>query len=520
MQNHYGVTFISITAIKLNGFFVKMWHFTSKGFFILQDIDIFTIAVRWIFLVALGYYVMVNLQWYHYKIARAVFKHHKWRWHIFYLILPILYFILVPDSIYLYIGLCIYVLLLGVWIFNLSKKLVLTDRVLRFFGIYIVFIVFNELLLLGINGHFIMIHCVYILPLLISIFIASLTEKILLNRYKKLAKDKLESMPTLKIIAITGSYGKTSLKNFLAQILQENFKVYSTPRSVNTLAGIIADINQNLSPLTDIYIVEAGARGNGDIREIVDLLAPQIVVVGKIGEAHIEYFKDIENIYRTKYEILESKRLEVAYIYKDNIQPTQPLAHIVNFPQNPTAINATLDGINFSLEVAREHKEFQTNVLGAFNVINIGAAIAIGSDLGVSAEHLIKRVQKLEPIPHRLSKILVNGKIILDDSYNGNLDGMLEAIRLSSLHTGKKIIVTPGLIEISTEANVKLAEAIDEVFDLVIITGELNAKTLRQHIHRAQKILLKDKANIEHILKSTTNSGDLILFANDAPSYI
>ena len=97
---------------------------------------------------------------------------------------------------------------------------------------------------------------------------------------------------------------------------------------------------------------------------------------------------------------------------------------------------------------------------------------------------------------------------------------MLEAIRLASLHNGKKIIVTPGLIEISKEANIKLAEAIDKVFDLVIITGELNANTLRTYIHHAQKILLKDKSNIEHILKSTTDSGDLILFANDAPSYI
>lgn len=140
--------------------------------------------------------------------------------------------------------------------------------------------------------------------------------------------------------------------------------------------------------------------------------------------------------------------------------------------------------------------------------------------MGVSEEHLIKRVQKLEPINHRLSKITVNEKIILDDSYNGNLDGMLEAIRLSSLHKGKKIIVTPGLVESSKEANIQLAEAISEVFDLAIITGELNSKLLRKHILKPQKIVLKDKSHIEHILKTTTDSGNLILFANDAPSYI
>ncbi|WP_423786601.1 Mur ligase family protein [Helicobacter winghamensis] len=486
----------------------------------MQDFEIFIMATRWIFLVALGYYAMANLQWYHYKIGRVLFKHHKQRWHLFYFILPILYFIFIPSDIYFYAGLYFYLLALGIWIFSLSKKLVLTGRVLRFFGFYIVFIIFNELLLLGIDENSPLIQCIYLLPLLISIFISSLTEKILLNRYKKLAKDKLENFSNLTIIAVTGSYGKTSLKNYLSQILQESFKVHSTPRSVNTLTGIIADINQNLSPLTDIYIVEAGARGSGDIKEIVELIAPQIVVVGKIGEAHIEYFKNIENIYRTKYEILESSRLQNAYIYKENIQPTNIQARIINFPQDPSDIEATLQGTNFSLKVKGEKLSFQTRILGAFNVINISAAIAVGSDLGISNERLVKQAQKLEPINHRLSKIVVNGKIILDDSYNGNLDGMLEAIRLASLHNGKKIIVTPGLVESSKEANIKLAEAIDKVFDIAIITGELNANTLRSNIHSTQKILLKDKTNIEHMLKSTTNSGDLILFANDAPSYI
>ena len=473
----------------------------------MQSIDIFIMATRWIFLIALGYYVMINLQWYHYKIMRVLFRHHKQKWHLFYFVLPVIYFILIPNNLYCYIGLYLYVILLGVWIFYLSKRLVLTSRVLRFFGLYIAFILFNELLLLKVEEYSILIQIVYLFPLFISITLSSLIERILLNRYKKLALDKLDSMPNLT-------------KNFLFQMLQESFKVYATPRSVNTLTGIIADINQNLSPLTDIYIVEAGARGAGDIKEIVDLLSPQVAVVGKIGEAHIEYFKSIENIYSAKYEILESKELRRAYIYEGNIQPSYCPVRIVNFPKNASEIVATLEGTSFVLKVDGKKLEFKTRILGAFNVINISAAIAVAKDLGVSDEHLIKRVQKLEPINHRLSKIIVNEKIILDDSYNGNLDGMLEAIRLSSLHKGKKIIVTPGLVESSKEANTQLAEAISEVFDLAIITGELNSKLLRKHIRKPQKIVLKDKAHIEHILKTTTDSGNLILFANDAPSYI
>lgn len=463
---------------------------------------------------------MINLQWYHYKVTRVLFRHHKQKWHLFYFVLPVLYFIFIPNNLYFYIGLYLYLILLGIWIFHLSKRLVLTSRVLRFFGLYIAFILFNELLLLRITEHSFLIQIVHLFPLVISIALSSLLEKILLNRYKKLALDKLSSMPNLTIIAITGSYGKTSLKNFLFQILQESFKVYATPRSVNTLTGIIADINQNLSPLTDIYIVEAGARGSGDIKEIVDLISPQVAIVGKIGEAHIEYFKSLENIYSAKYEILESAALNQAYIYKDNIQPTHCSARIINFPQDVSGIVATLEGTSFTLKVGGKKLDFQTRILGSFNVINISAAIAVAKDLGVSDEQLVKKVKKLEPINHRLSKIVVNEKIILDDSYNGNLDGMLEAVRLSSLHKGKKIIVTPGLVESSKEANIALAEAIDKVFDLAIITGELNSRLLRKHIHNPQKIILKDKTHIEHILKTATDSGNLILFANDAPSYI
>ncbi|PZT48683.1 UDP-MurNac-pentapeptide presynthetase MurF [Helicobacter valdiviensis] len=489
----------------------------------MQTFDYFLMLTHWVFLIALGYYVITNFQWYHYKFLRVVFKHHKFKWHILYFVLPVVYFIFIPDNIYSYLVLYFYIIALAIWAFNLSKKLVFTGRVLRFFFIYISFILFNDLLFLNVeldNHHTPLIECVYLLPLPISLILSNLLEKILLNRYKKLAKEKLDLMPNLKVIAVTGSYGKTSLKNFLFQMLHENFKVYATPRSVNTLTGIIADINQNLSPLTDIYIVEAGARTVGNIKEIIDLISPQIAVVGKIGEAHIEYFKDIQTIYAAKYEILESYCLQKAYIYEKNTPPNTCLAPICYFPNNAKNIHATLEGTTFSLELDSKQVEFSTKILGAFNVINIGAAIAVAKDLGIETKEIIKLVSKLEPTGHRLSKINVNGKLILDDSYNGNLDGMLEAIRLSSLHEGKKIIVTPGLVESNEESNIKLAKAIDKVFDIAIITGELNSKILQNNIHSPQKIILKDKNHIENLLKSLTHDGDLILFANDAPSYI
>jgi len=116
--------------------------------------------------------------------------------------------------------------------------------------------------------------------------------------------------------------------------------------------------------------------------------------------------------------------------------------------------------------------------------------------------------------------IKAGGKIIVDDSFNGNLDGMLEAVKISSTHTGRKVIITPGIVESTVEANTTLARAIDEVFDVVILTGSLNTKVLSEHIDSTKIVTLKDKKTMEECLAKTTKVGDLILFANDAPNFI
>lgn len=486
----------------------------------MQGINLFAMFSSWIFLLGIGYYLITNLQWYNYQIKRVIFYHHKWQWHIYFFILPSVVFFLISGNPLLYGLIYIYIIALFVWSKRLSKPLVFTGRVWRFFCIYLSFIWFSEILSTGLLELDPTMHnFFYFLALIFALILSSVLEKVLLNRYASVARDKLELIPSLKVIVITGSYGKTSLKNFLLHTLSENFRVYATPRSVNTFAGIVADINQNLSLLTDIYIVEAGAREAGDIKVICDLVRPKIAIVGKIGEAHIEYFKTLEAVYKTKYEVLDSPSLERAYVYKGNCPPDF-MGKVHYFPKNVSNIVADLNGVSFNMVLGNKSYWFKSQVLGAFNVANLSAAISVAYDLGVSGEKLEKLVSKLKPVEHRLAKIKVNGKIILDDSYNGNLDGMLEALRLLSTYNGRRIIVTPGLIESSKEANEKLAQSIDQICNIAIITGELNSKLLRENIKRSQKIVLKSKENIEDILKGSTREGDIILFANDAPSYI
>ena len=493
----------------------------------MENMFIIDMVAQWVFVLALAYYGMTNLQWYNYSFRRVFFMHHKRMWHVYYFILPVIAYVgvfFVPNPVGEY-GLWFvsvaYVIALLIWAVRLDKPLKFTPRVVKFFLIFFVFMLLNESLcyLLHIDS-----ALLDLMPLGFATITSRIYENVLLNRYIVLAKEKLDIMSRLIIIGVTGSYGKTSMKNFLSQILKEKYRVYATPRSVNTHTGIIADINNNLDYTTEIYIAEAGARLKGDIALISNFLNPHYAVIGEVGEQHLEYFKSLENIVETKFELLQSNRLKKAFVYSENPSPqgldSALSKRLVSFPENVRNINATLEGTSFELCIKGEWHSFESMVLGSFNVINLSAAIYMGIELGLRVEEIQRAVKRIEPIPHRLQKIETNQKLIIDDGFNGNLKGMKEAIRLASLYNGRKIIVTPGIVESTEEANIELARAIDEVFDIAIITGELNSKILGSNIHNTQKFLIKDKAILEDILKSCSHPHDLVLFSNDAPSYI
>jgi len=401
------------------------------------------------------------------------------------------------------------------WYRKLDKKLVFTPRVKRFFIFLILAVVFQDLLCQMSQ------KCVVygvIMPLFFSYLASFIYEKILFADFKKRAKAKLDANKNVKIIAITASYGKTSIKNFLYEVLSSKYSVYKTPRSINTLTGIIKDINENLDDKYDFYIVEAGARQRGDIDEIARFINPHIAIVGQIGEQHIEYFKNLENIRDTKMELLHSNRLEKSFIHTSaNVKED---ANMVIFGNSIKDLKATLDGISFKIKIDENIEQFHTKLLGSFNANNLEVVVLIALYLSVDIQTIKNSIENLKGVEHRLQKIEANGKIIIDDSFNGNLQGMLSSYELMSSYEKRLVIVTPGIVESTKKANEKLAKKIDEVFDLVIITGKINQKILNQNIKKTEKIIVKNKDKLQDILTKHTSVGDLILFSNDAPTFM
>nr|WP_314234970.1 Mur ligase family protein [uncultured Campylobacter sp.] len=580
----------------------------------------------------LGFYLITCLQWFSYKPARIIFHFTKPAWHLYFLILPLAAYFgceIAADLCAAKFGfaslytlraakiliVAAYALALYFWQRGLDKKLVFTPRVKRFFAIL-------ALCAFGFSAVFYAAEAPILpifLPLGAALVASFAYERAQAAKFRAAARKKLAQMPSLTIIQITASYGKTSIKNFLYQILKNDFRCYKTPRSVNTLAGLVRDINEALPADTQIYIAEAGARLSGDIAEITEFLAPQIVVVGEIGAQHIEYFKSIENIRKTKLEALTSARLKHAFLHSSTQKSADERVTI--YDEGLEICGADLDGIKFSLslsddesgasgenstlhadtsaaggegqgdlsldassaacaekdknsknygvnfdeansiscaergerkfceQTARDDKicgdkergsqeapnerkilngrrelcerhEFFAPILGKFNAANLAACIKIARFLGLSADKIKSRVAHVSAVEHRLARLDAGGKIIIDDSFNGNLSGMLQSYELMRSYGGRKVIITPGIVESTREDNETLAAKIDEIFDLAIITGELNSEALQSRIDPAKTIVLKDKRDLQRVLSENTHSGDLILFSNDAPSFI
>lgn len=473
------------------------------------------IVTKIVLVMSLGWYLITNLQWYNYKLSRVIFKHHKWQWHLTFFISPVVLFYLIPSLYFDIYFILIFMTSFVLWNKKLDKALVLTARVKRFLTILLL-VLFAYILVLLDNQEF--LDLILFTSLIVTLIISNLLEKAIFFIYKQKAKSKLNSIKDLTIIAITASYGKTSIKNFLYHVLKNRFVAYKTPRSVNTIAGLVLDVNQDLPQNTQIYIAEAGARQKGDIKQIANFLEPEICVIGSVGEQHIEYFKSLDNIKNTKKELLLSKKLKKAFVHLSANAKTDE--KVEEFPSKLQIVKSNLDGLWFDMELNGNIEHFYAPILGSFNAINLAAVILVANYLKMSVIEINEALATLPQVEHRLQKIEANGKIIIDDSFNGNLEGMLEAINISSTYTGRKVIITPGLVESTDQANILLAKEIDKVFDFVIITGSLNSNILKSNIKEDKVFVLKDKTKLESILANSTKSGDLILFANDAPNFI
>ncbi len=364
-------------------------------------------------------------------------------------------------------------------------------------------------------------------------------EKSIFYYYKFQAIKKLKQMKNLKIIGVTGSYGKTSSKNILNDILNVKFNSFATPKNLNTTYGIINTINNFLDKFSDIFIVEMGAFRRGDVKDICNLVKPKYGILTKIGVAHLETFGSRENIQKGKFELIESLPTDgIAVLNKDDeFQVNYSLKNdcrviwigINNKDADIYADNTELSykGTTFDVYFKNDKAtyKFETRLLGQANIYNILAGIALGREFGLTIEQLQLGVKSINPIPHRLELKKYGDINIIDDAYNSNPIGSKMALDVLSMMPGKKIIVTPGMIELGKEQyklNKKFGTYIADVADEVILVGEEQTKPIYDGLKEKQYSeknihILNDVKDAFKLIQKLKGKETYVLLENDLP---
>ena len=340
------------------------------------------------------------------------------------------------------------------------------------------------------------------------------------NKFIRTAKKKLAASDCIKV-GITGSFAKTSVKHFASQLLAGKYRVIATPASYNTPVGIAKCVNEGGLDC-DVFLAEMGARKRGDIRELADMVCPTYGVVTGICPQHLETFGSLENIEREKGVLAEYAQHVVLGETASKLDKAGALVAGRDF--GAENVTCTPKGTEFDLVLGKERVRVHTKLLGKHAAEDIALAGALCHLLGMTAEEIAARVERIEPVPHRLQLLEENGLFILDDSYNSNVAGARDAVETLKLFAGKKYVVTPGLVELGEleeRENANLGAQFVGL-DGVILVGETLVLSVRSGYLNAggdeKKLrVVPNLARAQEILASELTEGDAVLFLNDLP---
>lgn len=375
-------------------------------------------------------------------------------------------------------------------------------------------------------------------------------ENILRRRFITAARKVIVDLQPV-VIGITGSYGKTTTKNYITDILGGRYKVYPTPKSYNTLMGICLAINTQLKNDFSIeyFVVEMGAYIPGEIARICDLTPPNIAVVVEVGPQHLERFGSLENIASAKYEIIKALPPDGVGVFNwDNphvremyergypatrLAVSKTLAPDAVPPGGPrfiaSEIAESLDGLQFTVTDVQtgDSARLITHVIGEHNITNILLATAIAVYEGLSLKDVAFQARKLQPAESRLVRQqTAEGIMVINDAYSANPAGIVSALRVLGMHTsGKRLLITPGMVELGElhePENYKLGQLAAQYATDIILVGEKQTRPIKEGIEASG-------FNVEHLqvvaalsdavnwYKANLRSGDTVMFLNDLP---
>ncbi|MBO7527002.1 MAG: UDP-N-acetylmuramoyl-tripeptide--D-alanyl-D-alanine ligase [Clostridia bacterium] len=452
---------------------------------------------------------------------------------------------------YSYFGLIFYVYFSIVFIINMSKipqkaPLKQTRRMNRLIFTTSILVVIVSFFMMAITTEyvsFIKYGIIVLTPLFMPIIVPFANilntpmEHIIRSGYIKKAKAKLKRMPNLIKIGITGSYGKTTTKHILNVMLSKKYSVCMTPHSFNTPMGLTKVVLKYLKRNNQILIAEMGARHIGDIKYLCDLIKPKHAIITSVASQHLLTFGSIENVAKAKGELVEAITDGYVVFNGNNIGSKKMYDECLKNKilagvdldgafVNITNVKCTNTGSEFNLNVDGKSVVCSTKLLGMGNIQDIAISAALAYKLGVELQDIADAISTLQPIQHRLEIINnIGGVTIIDNSYNSSVESTQTSLDVLKLFEGKKIIVTPGIVEMGEkefDANVDFGERIAEICDEVVILNLVNKEAILQGLKNKKfdenNIITADNlSDAKKKFPEIAGEGDVILFENDLP---
>jgi UDP-N-acetylmuramoyl-tripeptide--D-alanyl-D-alanine ligase len=333
-----------------------------------------------------------------------------------------------------------------------------------------------------------------------------------------------------RVVAITGSYGKTSTKNYLSTLLGSNFGAVASPRSFNNRAGLSRAINENLADGTRVFIAEMGTYGPGEIRELTSWCPPGIAVVTAIGPVHLERMKTLDVIEAAKREITE--RASTVVLNLDDSRLSSWVSDLR--AEGKRVVTAGSKMVDADVRVASAAHHWTVTIDGAtiaeldeivgVQPTNLACAIAVARELGLEGAAIATRLHDVQPTANRLNVATSPaGIMVVDDTFNANPASAVAAVNtLASLAiTGRRVVITPGLVELGIDQygeNLRLAQLVDAVPAELVAIGRTNIVALSAgYSRRPQRFDTRDDA--VKWIRNTLVPGDGVLFLNDLPDH-
>ncbi|MCQ2490297.1 MAG: UDP-N-acetylmuramoyl-tripeptide--D-alanyl-D-alanine ligase [Ruminococcus sp.] len=381
----------------------------------------------------------------------------------------------------------------------------------------------------------------YLTPLLVPLsnLINKPIETAINNWYINDAKKKLAAMPELHKIGITGSYGKTSMKFYLSELLSSQYETLKTPESFNTPMGVTITVRRDLKPTHEYFICEMGARRVHEIKELCGIADPHDGIITSVGPQHLETFGSVENVVNTKFELADCVKANGGRIYLnyDNELIRAKVSEYPNAVTYGTAEGSMWRGSDVTVSdrgteftvTAPDGKScrFCTKLLGEHSVQNLLGAIAFACGTGIPMEKLVLPVKRIAAVPHRLQLLDKGGGVTyIDDAYNSNPSGCRAALAVLGLFDACRILVTPGMVELGAkqaELNFEFGQEAAAVCDQIILVGRAQTQPIYDGIREAgydmDKVYVADGLN-DALAKAgsiQTDKKKVVLLENDLP---